>query len=481
MNHLRVAFALLSAAAAAVAYAAPAATVRLDFAQAVKRTFDTSPTLKASAGRLRAARGAADAAEGARWPRLSASLSASRSNDPLTVFGDKLSQRRATFADFGASQFTGPGSLDVAPQALNEPGPYDNFDTRVQLEWPVYTGGHTSAAIARARSAVQAARNGDASARQAVILDVLRAYEGVRAAAADVAVARRAETAAVSYLATAKKRYAQGTAIRSDVLTAQVSLEQARLERRSARDDLDNAREYLRTLVGLPDGSAIAIGAPAEPAMPSAPLAALQGEAVAGNPELQALRSRAAASRAAVNEQRAAYRPSVSLVARRDWNDRTLGLSAPSYTVAGVVSWDLFDFGARRGAMEQAAGDRDTAEARVAEYRRHLTVRVDRLWRRAREAAHRVHVNATAVEQAREAQRILKLRFGQGLATLTDLLAGQARLDEAAASLVNAHYGLRVSRASLLAALGRLDLDHIAGGTAPDAATAPAPATGDFP
>jgi outer membrane protein TolC len=449
----------LPLAGAGTAIAAPA--VHLDFDHAVNMTLASSPVLQESRSRLRAAHGAATAAEGARWPHLSASLSAARSNDPLAVFGYKLSQRRVTFADFGANQYTGPGTLGVAPQALNYPGAYDNFNTSVQIAWPIYAGGRTSSAIAKARAAIKAARNGDAAARQTVILEVLRAYEGIRATTAQLTVARRTQTAAAAYLATARKRYKQGTALESDVLTAQVSFGQSRLAHRTARDRLASAREYLRILVGLPAGTAIAIGPPATPELPSAPLVVLQGEAVAHNPTLAALRSRVAVRRAAVASEKAAYRPRLSLVARRDWNDRRLGLSAPSYTVAGVVSWDIFDFGTRRGAVTQATGKLDAAEARVRAAIQQLRVAVDRTWRTAREAADRVAVSSTAVEQAGEAQRILKLRFGQGLTTITTLLAGQARLGQAEAGLLAARYRLRVSRAELLAELGELDLARI--------------------
>lgn len=456
---------------------APGPAMTIDFNRAVSMALSTSPAMRASRGRLRSADGAIMAAEGARWPRLSVGLDASGSDDPLAVFGYKLRQRRVSFGDFGAGQFTGPASLDIAPHALNYPGAYGNFDTHLQIEWPVYTGGRSSAEIAAARAAAKAAQSGDAAAREAVIFEVLRAYEGVRAAEARLTMARRSEKASSSYLSAAKKRYREGTSIKSDVLTAQVSLEQNRLIRRTAHNQLQTAREYLRILVDLPEQTDIRIGAPAEPRMPTASLVSLQSEAVRANPTLRALRSRARARQAALDGEKAAYRPSISLMVRHDWNDRRLGLSSPSYTVAGVLSWDLFDFGTRRGAVEKASGELDTAQAQVSEFVQKLQVEVDRAWRTAREAAEQVSVSATAVEQAREAQRILKLRYGQGLATITELLDGQARLEQAEGNLVGARYDLRVSRGALLATLGQLDLGHIRTSGTDEADTAPA--TGD--
>lgn len=462
--------------------ACAASAVQLDFRHAVKMTMASSPTLQESQAQLRAANGAVTAAEGARWPHLSASLAAARSNNPLTVFGYKLSQRDVTFADFGAGQYTGPGTLDVAPDALNYPGAYDNFNTRLQIEWPLYAGGRLSASIAEAKAAIKAAESGNEAARQAVILEVLRVYEGVRAATAQLAVAHHAQAAASSYLEMARKRYRQGTSIKSDVLTAQVRFDQSRLASRTASDQLASTREYLRVLTGLPEGTDIAIGPPAEPDMPTAPLAELQVQAAARNPTLLELRSRVASRRAAVSSEKASYLPRVSLVASRDWNDRTLGLAAPSYTVAGVLSWDIFDFGTRRGNVTQARGNLDSAEARARAYAQKLQVELDRTWRSAREAANRVVVSSTAVEQAGEAQRILKLRFGQGLATITALLDGQTRLEQAESDLLYARYQLCLSRAALLAQLGELDLDRFdTGHTATNTTPVPAAGTGDNP
>lgn len=461
---MRIAVLLLGAFAALTAAdgvrAAPAAVLQIDFARAVALTLATSPDLQASNAAVRAARGAEQAAQSARWPRLAASLDAMRSNDPLAVFGAKLSQRQATFADFGAAQYTGPGSLNVTPTALDYPDAYNNFDTRIEIDWPLYAGGRMSAAIRGAQAALHAARSGDLAARQAVIFDVLQAYEGVRAARAETAVAARSVAAAGAYLASARKRYAQGTAIKSDVLTAQVSYDQARLQQRNADDALATARDKLATLLGLPPGTGFALGPAAEPRMPRASLVQLQGDAVAHNPVLLELRQRVAARRAALAAQQAAYRPRVSLTAQRDWNDRTPGFGGASYTVAGVVSWDLFDFGARRGAVEQAHGEADAARARAAAYAQGLHLQIDRDWRAARAAVDQVRVGEASVAEATEARRILELRFNQGLATISELLDAQARLDGAAAGLVAARYDLRIRRAAVLLDLGRLDLSE---------------------
>ncbi|HVC10104.1 MAG TPA: TolC family protein, partial [Burkholderiales bacterium] len=145
--------------------AAPALARTLTFPEALQLTLGASPRLREAEAQTAAAAGAQSAARGAGLPRLSLSAAGTRSDNPLTVLGERLSQRGATFADFGADQFTGPGSLGVAPDALNRPGGYNNFNTKLEVDVPLYTGGRTQAQSERAARLVEAARMGDASAR----------------------------------------------------------------------------------------------------------------------------------------------------------------------------------------------------------------------------------------------------------------------------------------------------------------------------
>ncbi|EGQ61149.1 outer membrane efflux protein, partial [Acidithiobacillus sp. GGI-221] len=77
----------------------------LDFNQCVDLALRQNPEMLVAHARQAEARGAVSEARGHLLPKLAASFSASQSNNALTVFGMKLSQRQATFNDFGAGQF----------------------------------------------------------------------------------------------------------------------------------------------------------------------------------------------------------------------------------------------------------------------------------------------------------------------------------------------------------------------------------------
>ncbi|MBN6740142.1 TolC family protein, partial [Acidithiobacillus sp. MC6.1] len=83
--------------------------------------------------------------------------------------------------------------------------------------------------------------------------------------------------------------------------------------------------------------------------------------------------------------------------------------------------------------------------------------------RSAREAALRVKMRVLAVRQMEEAQRLVRLRYENGIETVTSLLHGQAELDQARAELVTAHYAEAVDRGALLLAIGKLNPQEIVG------------------
>lgn len=62
-----------------------------------------------------------------------------RSNDAGNVFGFKLQSRGASFADFGFNEMS--SGINTQPKALNYPDARTHFQTKLQYQLPLYTGG----------------------------------------------------------------------------------------------------------------------------------------------------------------------------------------------------------------------------------------------------------------------------------------------------------------------------------------------------
>jgi RND family efflux transporter MFP subunit len=331
-----------------------------------------TPEVLAARARVAEAQGALKAARGQLLPKLQGSLGATGSNNALNVFGMKLNQGKATFNDFGAGDFNpaDPSSLFIAPSNLNNPGWYQNYQSKLALQIPLYNGGKLWGYLRQSEALLRAARQGDEAARQRLVLQVLKAYEGLRAAQAFVTVARKGETAAKSNLELTDKLYAAGVVSRNDQLRAQLSLGDAQLRRSEAQTNLAKAQEQLRVLIGGPPQRPLRVFETVRVTLPDTPLAVLQRQALAGNPSLRALEERLQAAHVGVNIARSDYLPHFNLVLSEEWNSESIGGGGkPSSTVAGVLSWDLLDFGVRPGSIDQARAAVAKAKAALVDAR----------------------------------------------------------------------------------------------------------------
>lgn len=435
------------------------AVLGADLQECVSLALRQNPDILASQSQLAQAEAALSQAQGQRLPRLTASVSGTRTNDALNSFGLKLSQRNAVFNDFGLNQYTGNGS--VAPAALNYPDSINNYNTRLELQIPLYNGGMISGYVEQARAYVKAAQAGNRAARQQVIFHVIQAYQGVHTARAYVNLAQQAQAAAAAYVRTTQNLLNEGVVVRSDLLFAQVNLVNIQVNLEEARRSEAAATDQLHLLLGLPLNEHFEIGGDYTPPELGGVLAALQDEAVANHPGIQALRSQLDAAGAGVKVAGADYYPHFNAVVRQDWNAPTLRQGASSYTVAGVLSWQIFDMGTTRGAVGRAEAVRTELQTRLRQAEEGLRFQVADAWRGAAEAASRVEARGAAVAQAEEAQRLVLKRYENGVTTMVEVLAAQAQLDKARAEQVAARYQLALQRAALRLAVGKLDSDQL--------------------
>lgn len=447
--------------ALAAALSQPIHAETLDFEQAVDRALLQNPDILVAGAQIRQAEAAVRQASGARLPKVTTSLNLTRTDDALSAFGLKLSQRNATFNDFGANEFTGPSALGVAPRNLDHPDPVNNFNPRLELQLPVYTGGMIEGYAEQARATLRAAQQGDVLARQRVTLDVLRAYEAVHTARAYVRVSRQAAEAAESYVKTIGKLLKGGVVVKSDLLSAQVHLADIKVQQTQADNAVLQALDQLRLLLGMPLDAPLEVAAQVEVKPLEGSVKDYQDEAVKSNPALAALRNQIEASQAGIKVARSGKYPQVGLLARADWNDANLGLDAHSYTVGGQLSWQMFDGGVTDGAVARAQAGRNELAAKLRQAEGGVSYQIADAWRKAGEAEQTVSARELAVSQAEEAQRIINKRYENGVATIVELLGGQAQLDKARADVVAARYELKVQRATARLAAGHLQPDQL--------------------
>ncbi len=433
----------------------------LSFNQCVEQALNQNPDLAVSRAQIEQAEAAMRQAEGNKKPRLNLSVTATNTNDALNAFGLKLSQRNATFGDFGPPAGGPFGNYPANLDTLNHPDAVTNINPRVELLIPVYNGGMVQSYVNQAQAYVRAAQSGDRLARQQVIKHVLMAYQGVHTARAYIQVAEQGKAAAEEYVRITEKLHKQGMAVKSDVLSAKVNLEEVKLKLVEAKNAEATALDQLHLLLGKPLGEPLDVGAPVTPAMLAGNDTDLRMQALDTHAGLQALRSQMQGAGAAVEAARASYKPQFNVMLRGDVNDEALGFGAASYTVAGVLSWTAFDGGVTKAGVDRAEAQRTELAAKLRQAEDGISYQVGDARRKALEAEERIAARQSNLEQAAEAQRLVQKRYENGVGTLIELLSAQAQLDKARADLVAARYDLAVSRAELKRAVGVLSPEQL--------------------
>ena len=433
----------LVAACLTLATAAPAhaqAVVTLDEALATARARNAS-VRAARLGTDAAAAGISEARAGF-FPRVSIAERWQRGNEPVFVFGSRLSARQFTAAGF-------------AIDALNHPDPTGAFHTSVTLDQTLFDGGRTAAEQQAASLRRDIARHEAEAVAEDVAVAVTRAYSRALVARAAGTAAAQALESAREDVATAERRRDVGTVTEADVLSLRVQavdFEQRRIE---ADGEYTSALAELRYLTGLPAAGFDVI----EPPPPDTPGGddpeRLAEAAAATRPELLRAGAAVQLGDAVRRQTRSPLVPEVAVQSVMDFAGTRFADRASSWIVGGEVRWTLSTGGAelarRRAAaaaQARAAAEHDDARARV---RAEVTAAVQRL----QAARARQRVGAAAVAQARESERIVRDRFEAGLAMPADVLRVAAAAFEAEQRRVAGVADLLVREAELDRVTGR--------------------------
>ena len=225
----------------------------------------------------------------------------------------------------------------TAPRVIYPDIP-DNYRTRLELQWPVYTSGRSDA-LERAAQAEALATGADLEVvRLDLRLEVARAYWALVTARDTVRVLEAALATADRSLADVRNLVEAGLLPPNDVSRSEAQRARQELLLIEARGRVESLIVDLDRLLGLPDGTPIEPTEGLEtPAPPARDADTLVDEALKQRPELAALAGRTQAVEARITAIAADKKPFVAVGLRRGLGQPQFAhLPAPGQ-VAGVV------------------------------------------------------------------------------------------------------------------------------------------------
>jgi len=385
----------------------------------------------------------ADAATGRLLPRIDATYAVSRTDSPISVFGDKLLQKRFTAADFAIS-------------GLNNPDTVNNYHTDISITIPVYQGGALWAGKRAGDASAKSAQWQYIAQQQTTILHVIETFSRLRELQAESQAAEQSLKAARDHMADTEALKRRGLAIASDVMDARSHMLEASVSLESSSHAVSSAREQLQRLLSLPPGTPVSTSGAIELALPDQSRDKWLEAAIANQPELQAAKHRLSVAQAHTDAAKAPFRPAVNLQATEEWNSNTAVPKHGNTTIAAEVRFNLFSGGADKARLHAARAATAARELELEDMAQAIHNAVSASWRRLQEARNRLAASKQVLRQSLESLRIRKLREQQGLERSSDVLGAQSRADRARAKAIHSRYALIIAKARLLAAAGKL-------------------------
>jgi outer membrane protein len=448
LSVLRITARAVIGIATAAALAVPvSAAQRLDPDTAAAIAVARHPLVRAATLEAGAAQDDRKVARSGWLPRLDLTEDYVRSDNPVFVFASKLGQQSF-------------GPQDFAIQSLNTPDPYTNAATRVNLQQNVWDGGRTSAAGKAAKLGVAAADATLSRTRDEIAFGARRAFWDAVLAGEMVAAARDAEKAAASNADLAKQLVDEGIAVPSDRLQADVRLGEVRAMRVRAEQGVLVATAALRRALGVPGDEEFLLEPPVvdlDAAVPAeSNLDVAVTEALAARTDLKAFDARIGQAQAGESIALSGLLPKIGVGAQYEWNGTTpFGNDGNNWTVGAFLRIPIFDGLEGQARRGRARADRERLEA----MREAMTEGVDLELRSADAdriaSAEQFRTAEANVDLSREALRIVRERYAEGLTTIVELLGAEAAVTQASAGKARAGRDLAVAVDAFDLASGR--------------------------
>jgi outer membrane protein TolC len=312
------------------------------------------------------------------------------------------------------------------------------------------------AAAAKARAEV---------AGRGLVVTVVQNYFAVAAAGQKLSAARRTADEGEKFFELTQNLEKGGEVAHSDVIKAELQVQDRRRQLQEAQLALLNARLDLAVLLFPDFNDNFELTDDLHASVPLPPRAEFEAQAAHENPDVRAALSAVQAAGQDVNSARAGYFPSVSL-------DYWYGIDAEryaTYTAApsgrlqnlgasamATLNLPLWNWGATQSRVRQAELKRDQAKLELSFTQRKLLAEMRSRYSEAETSLNELAGLQRSAELAADSLRLTTLRYKNGEATVLEVVDAQTTFSQANAAYQDGALRYRVALANLQTLTGVL-------------------------
>ena len=239
-----------------------------------------------------------------------------------------------------------------------------------------------------------------------VVLGVHQLYYGLLAARKQVDAARAEIVADEQALKEARESVAAGNLLEVAEIGAHAGLLRSRQALLAAENQASDLTAEMDDALGLPLDTELDLAG--VETSPDARLSRQQylDAALARNPEVQAAKETAAKARSGLRAAHYEYIPDVGAFARHTYQSGVPFVAHSFGTFGLQMTWDIFDWGKRKGVVGQRDAQLTQAEENLRRVTDRVSVEVDKAYRKLERTELMISVAAEALALERESQRL---------------------------------------------------------------------------
>lgn len=425
---------LLAIACGAVAHAQPR-TLTLD--EAVSLATQHNSTVKIAGDKVKAMDARIHQARASYFPALA--------NDSTAVH--IAEQQRLEIPQGALGVYNGIGPIPSAGVSLAQGKPNFGLSTTT-FSQPITQYFKIRAGLDASRAEAAGARADERRAGNEVAYKVKEVFYAILATrrrrdAVDAQI-RAAE------LRITETRNAVETGVALEVKAAEVrsQIAQARYVFGQLQDAVADMTQELADLCGLPVDTALELARPLG-SDPSLETDRAVEAALERNPEIEAAAKQLEKARAGLRAARAEYIPEIGAFAQHIYQDGAPFLSRNNGAVGLHMTWTIFEFGKRRGQVEERSAEIAQAEENLTRLRNRVRIDVEKAVRKLNRAETGVLSAKELVTATTEARRVSSDHAESGTANRSVLLESEASMLSAQADLLRAEFDRSVAAADL--------------------------------
>ena len=390
-------------------------TIRISRAEVEQKILDKNLQVKLANDEVQLAQAELLGTRAMYLPNVNASYTFSNTNNPLYAFGSKLNQERITQMDFN-------------PALLNDPKAISNFATKIEVQQPIINmdavylkkAGQVKSDVLK----IKAERT-----KEYIQFELKKAYMQLQLAYRMLETLENAKTTTLANKKVIDNYFKNGMIQKTEVLYIDVRVKEIENQIAYAKSNIKNASDYLFFLIDEPSENKVL--KPSEKLEFQNQILDNTASLNFNRKDLQAYQKSLEAYDLMIKSSKAKFLPKLNAFGSFELYDNKFAQFGANGYLAGIqLSWNVFDGLKAKSEQEKYKAELTKAQTEITQYNKQSQLELNKANRQVQDAENKVNLTKLALEQSKEAYRIRKNRYDQGLEKSSDLLMSETTMSQ---------------------------------------------------